>query len=228
MGEARFDIVFGGELLAGFAPATVAENLARLFEATPEMVARLMDGGTHTLKRNVDADTAAKYRSAMERAGARALLRPLAPGPADAPSAGELGLAPSGGDLLAPHERRALAAVDVDTSHIRLASAFAAPETGQRPAPPAPDTSHLSIAPAGADLLPDRDAALPPPPPDTSAISLAEPGAQLGPQRAGPAVAVPDISHISLAAPGAPLGAPGSGRRAPAPDTGTLELAPQD
>ena len=69
MSDERFDIVFGGELLEGFAPATVADNLARLFKATPETVARLLDGGTHTLKRNVDAATAAKYRSAMERAG---------------------------------------------------------------------------------------------------------------------------------------------------------------
>lgn len=223
MSDERFDIVFGGELLGGFAPAKVADNLARLFKATPETVARLLDGGTHTLKRNVDAETAAKYRSAMERAGARALLRPLAPEPAAA-----LELAPPGGELLAAHERRPDCAVEVETSHIRLASAFTPATAGQAPLPAAPDTSHISVADVGADLLPQREAPAPAPPPDTSAITLAEPGAVLGPQGVAQAIAVPDISHISLAPPGAPLDELRPERRAVTPDISALELAPPD
>ena len=227
MGEERFDIVFGGELLAGFAPATVADNLARLFKATPDTVARLLDGGTHTLKRNVDAGTAAQYRSAMERAGARALLRPLTPEPAAAAPAAALDLAPPGGELLAAHERRPDTVVEVDTSHIRLASAFAT-AAEERPLPAPPDTSHISIAAVGADLLPERATAMPPPPPDTSTITLAEPGAVLGPQGVAQAIAVPDISHISLAPPGAPLEELRPERRAATPDISALELAPPD
>ena len=226
MSDERFDIVFGGELLEGFAPATVADNLARLFKATPETVARLLDGGTHTLKRNVDAATAAKYRSAMERAGARALLRPLAPEQAMAAPAAGLDLAPSRGELLAAHERRQNPVVEVDTSHIRLASAFATAAAEERPLPAAPDTSHISVADVGADLLPQREAPAPAPPPDTSAITLAEPGALLGPQGVAQAIAVPDISHISLAPPGAPLDELRPERRAVTPDTSALELAP--
>lgn len=225
MGEERFDIVFCGELLAGFTPATVADNLARLFKATPETVARLLDGGTHTLKRNVDAATAAQYHGAMERAGARALSRPLAARAAAPVPAAELGLAPPGGELLMAHERREGSAVDVDTSHIRLASTFAAPAAEDRLLPCAPDTSHISIAAVGADLLPGRESAAPPPP-DTSAITLAEPGALLGPHREAPAIAVPDISHISLAPPGAPLDELRPERRPVTPDTSALELAP--
>lgn len=226
MSDERFDIVFGGELLAGFAPATVADNLARLFKATPETVARLLDGGTHTLKRNVDAGTAAQYRGAMERAGARALLRPLAP-EAATPSAG-LDLAPPGGELLAAHERRPDTVVEVDTSHIRLASAFATTAAEERPLPGAPDTSHISIAAVGADLLPERATATPPPAPDTSAITLAEPGAVLGPRDVAQPIVVPDISHISLAPPGAPLEELRPERRAATPDISALELAPPD
>ena len=226
MSDERFDIVFGGELLTGFAPATVAENLARLFNATPETVARLLDGGMHTLKRNVDAATAAKYRSAMERAGARATLRPLAPDSAAATPAAGLGLAPPGGELLAAHERRPDTAIEVDTSHIRLASAFATTPEEERPLPVVPDTSHISIAAVGADLLPQREAAAPAPPPDTSAITLAEPGAVIGPQGVAHAIAVPDIRHISLAPPGAPLEELRPERRTVTPDTSALELAP--
>ena len=231
MSDERFDIVFGGELLAGFAPSTVADNLARLFKATPETVARLLDGGMHTLKRNVDAETASKYRSAMERAGAHATLRPLAPDPAAAapdaaPPAAGLDLAPPGGELLAAHERRPETVVEVDTSHIRLASAFATPPEEQRSLPAAPDTSHISIAAVGADLLPERAVQAPAPPPDTSSITLAEPGAVLGPQGVAQAIVVPDISHISLAPPGAPLEELRPERRTVAPDTSALELAP--
>lgn len=227
MSDERFDIVFGGQLLSGFAPATVADNLARLFNATPETVARLLDGGMHTLKRNVDAATAAKYRSAMERAGAHATLCPLAPDPATValPATG-LELAPPGGDLLAAHERRPDTVVEVDTSHIRLASAFATPPEEERPLPAAPDTSHISIAAVGAELLPQRGAVAPVPPPDTSAITLAEPGAVIGPQGVAQAIAVPDISHISLAPPGAPLDELRPERRTVTPDTSALELAP--
>jgi hypothetical protein len=226
MSEERFDIVFGGELLAGFAPATVAENLARLFKATPETVARLLDGSTHTLKRDVDAGTAAKYQDAMERAGARAMLRRLAPEPAAAAHAAGLDLAPPGVELLAAHERRPDTVVEVDTSHIRLASAFATTTEEQRPLPAPPDTSHISIAAVGADLLAQREAAAPAPPPDTSAITLAEPGALLGPREVAQPVVVPDISHISLAPPGAPLDGLRPERHAVTPDIGALELAP--
>jgi hypothetical protein len=226
MSDERFDIVFGGELLAGFAPATVADNLARLFKAAPETVARLLDGGTHTLKRDVDAETAAKYRSAMERAGARAVLRALAPEHAAAAHAAELDLAPPGGELLAAHERRPETVVEVDTSHIRLASAFATTAEEERPLPAAPDTSHISIAAVGADLRPEHEAAAPPPPPDTSAITLAEPGAMLGPHEVAQPIVVPDISHISLAPPGAPLDELRPERRAVTPDISALQLAP--
>lgn len=89
MSEPRFDILFAGETIGGADRNAVADNLGRLFKATPETVARLMGGGTHVLKRGADADTARKYESAMERAGARAILREC-PGesvaPATAPS----------------------------------------------------------------------------------------------------------------------------------------------
>jgi hypothetical protein len=247
--DQRYDIVFNGELLPGFAPAQVADNLGRLFKATPETVARLLGGGSHVLKRGADADTAQKYAAAMQRAGARAQLRPVAdapgteaPAPATAPSPPapavsapvpapaevSLALAPAGGELLAAHERRVVEPVVVETRHIKLVSTFMAPPEPERaPPPPPPDTSHISVAAAGAELLPERRDEPPPPPPDTSAITLAPAGQTLGPEAPPLAVAVPDTSAITLAPPGAPLEELRPQRAPLDPDTSALQLAPQ-
>ena len=250
MSEPRYDILFAGEILAGNHRDTVAENLARLFKATPETVARLMDGGTHVLKRGTDRETALKYESAMQRAGARAILREVAaesaptppppqtpapaPMPADpapartaGPDATGLSLAPPGSEVLAPHERRSVDAVVVDTSGIALASVFAAPSGTDRPPPPAaPDTSHISIAAPGADLLEGHHAPAPPPPPDTAALSLAAPGARLAPQEERPPIAPPDPQDITLAPPGALLEELKPERKPLNPDTSGISLLP--
>lgn len=263
MAEPRFDILFAGETVSGADRDAVADNLGRLFKATPETVARLMGGGTHVLKRGADAETARKYESAMERAGARAILRecpaeatasappppretpappasapampartmtadvPAATSPAPAPETA-FSLAPRGADVLAPHERRAVEAVVVDTRGISLASVFMTPPGDDRPPPPpAPDTSHISIAAPGADLRAGQSPSAPPPPPDTSSLSLAAPGARLGPEDERPPVPVPDLEGITLAPPGTPLEEIRPERKPVNPDISGLSLAPE-
>jgi hypothetical protein len=244
MTEPRFDILFAGEILQGFSRESVEENIARLFKASPDTVARLMDGGTHVLKRGTDRDTAIKYETALERAGARAILRaaavepaaaatsappapaPAAPAPVAATSTpgSALSLAPAGADMLAPHERRAIEAVAVDTSGITLASPFMANAGTALTPPPAPDTSHISIAAPGADLREGRSSPAPPPPPDTSALSLAAPGELLAPADERPPVALPDLDGISLAPPGTPLDEIKPDRKPLDPDTSGLSI----
>ena len=248
MDETRYDVQFAGELLPGHAPAAVAENLGKLFKATPETVARLMGGGVHTLKRDADRDTALKYEIAMQRAGAKAILREIAkpaagPAPAapagvgesapaarpepvaETPATAPITLAPAGVELLAEDERRRVEAVQVDTSHIKLASVFAV--EAERPAPPpAPDVSHISVAAPGSDLLPGRASEPPPPAPDTSALSIAEPGVRLAPEDDRGALPEIDLSGITLAPPGAPLDELRPQRAPLDPDTSALGLQP--
>ncbi len=78
MQEQRFDIVFHGETAPGIPREVVAHNLVQLFRTTADTVARLLDGGSHTLKRGLDAEAAQRYRSALERAGALVALQPAA------------------------------------------------------------------------------------------------------------------------------------------------------
>lgn len=233
MKELRYDILFTGELLPGFDSATVAANLARRFKAAPATIARLMNGDSHVLKHDTDYDTAVKYRSAMEQDGARALLREIAPVLASDPvtpvppgdSVTPLTLAVAG-ELLAAHERRTVFAAPVDTSHISLVSAFASAPEAPRTAPPAPDTTHISVAEAGADLLPDRPKAPPPTPPDISAITLAAAGALMAAPAEPVSGELPDISAITLAPPGAELESLRTELPRLDPDTSALRIEP--
>lgn len=225
MKELRYDILFNGELLPGFDSATVAANFTRRFKATPATITRLMNGDSHVLKRNTDYDTAVKYRSAMEQDGARALLREIAPVLASDPAT-PLTLAPAAGELLAAHERRTVLAAQVDTSHISLVSAFASAPEAPRITPPAPDTTHISVAEAGADLLPDRPKAPPPAPPDTSAITLAAAGALMAAPAEPVSGELPDISAITLAPPGAELESLRTELPRLDPDTSALRIEP--
>ena len=243
--DPRFDILFGGELQPGFAPEVVGENLGKLFKATPETVTRLMAGGVHTLKKGADLETALKYQAAMQRAGAKAILRevppeavgttsaapapqPASPAPVTAAPGATLSLVPSGGELLEPHERHVPEPVAVDISGIKLAPVFAAAPEPKGAPPPAPDTSHISIAAPGADLLEGHQSPPPPPAPDTSSLSIAPSGERLAPAAERPPIPLPDLSAISLAPPGTPLDELKPERKPLQPDISALALTPLD
>lgn len=71
MSEELFDLVFKGELSPGFDAAQVKKNLQQLFRINEQQVESLFSGKPITLKKQLDADTANKYRVAMKKAGAR-------------------------------------------------------------------------------------------------------------------------------------------------------------
>ena len=105
---------------------------------------------------------------------------------------------PSGSDLLKPDERRDIPDVDIDTSSIKVVSPFAEIEVDNKPIPPAPDTSHISVAEVGEDMNPNKappaaDLVL-----DLSSFSIAEAGAALTDQKEKKAPPAPDTSHIEL------------------------------
>ena len=105
---------------------------------------------------------------------------------------------PSGSDLLKPDERRDIPDVDIDTSSIKVVSPFAEIEVDNKPIPPAPDTSHISVAEVGEDMNPNKappaaDLVL-----DLSSFSIAEAGAALTDEKEKKAPPAPDTSHIEL------------------------------
>ena len=70
MTNQRYDIYFSGRLIAGEAESDVRERLTRRLRIDGQQVAQLFAGGTVVVKRNVDLDTAARYRVLFRDAGA--------------------------------------------------------------------------------------------------------------------------------------------------------------
>ena len=251
MSEQRYDIYFRGEALEGFTIDTVKNNVAQLFKAAPDKVDMLFSGKVVPLKKNLDKPTAAKFKQALDKAGAKIYIKLSAetntaatPTASHAPTetataqktvpeqkptavtlekpaanqasatnttpddfaSDNLVILPPGSDVLRPEERHAVEAVNVDTSSIRMASVFDTPEVDTPPPPPAPDTSHISAAPVGADILEGVKKEAPPPPPDVSNINISEPGADMSEMvEKMPIPPSPDISHLSMATAGADL-----------------------
>ncbi len=71
MTEARFKIVFSGELMPDMAPDTVKDNLAQLFKSNRDKIEALFSGARVPLKRDLPEAEADKYLAALQRAGAR-------------------------------------------------------------------------------------------------------------------------------------------------------------
>lgn len=76
MTQARFKIVFSGELMPEVALETAQDKLARLFKSDHTRINALFSGRTIALKRNLSEDEADQYLAALHRAGARARKEP--------------------------------------------------------------------------------------------------------------------------------------------------------
>ena len=225
MADPKYDIYFRGEILPGADAALVKSAIAQIFKADAAKLAILFSGKVNTIKKSVDKATAAKYQQAFKKAGAKAVITlakqvqssepPAAPvtaqqenvppsKPDNTPAIQQAiadanwDVLPSGSDLLKPDERRDIPDVDIDTSSIKVVSPFAEIEVDNKPIPPAPDTSHISVAEVGEDMNPNKappaaDLVL-----DLSSFSIAEAGAALTDQKEKKAPPAPDTSHIEL------------------------------
>lgn len=216
MADPKYDIYFRGEILPGADAAQVKSAIAQIFKADAAKLAILFSGKVNTIKKSVDKATAAKYQQAFKKAGAKAVITQAkeeqsfevptaAPVNAQQESAVKQAIAdanwdvlPSGSDLLKPDERRDIPDVDIDTSSIKVVSPFAEIEVENKPIPPAPDTSHISVAEVGEDMNPNKappatDLVL-----DLSSFSIAEPGAALTDEKEKKTPPAPDTSHIEL------------------------------
>jgi uncharacterized membrane protein YhaH (DUF805 family) len=76
MTQARFKIVFNGELMPEVALETAKDNLARLFKSDRTRINSLFSGSTFALKRDLGESEADQYLAALQRAGANARKEP--------------------------------------------------------------------------------------------------------------------------------------------------------
>lgn len=227
--EPNYDIFFRGETLENFEVDAVKQAMAQLFKASPEKMDQLFSGKVVALKKDLDKPTAAKFKQVLEKAGAKIYIKAAATASATISSTPinstetspaknitppikeeaiqeELIILPPGSDVLTDAEKTIITPVHIDTSGIKLASAFEQPVIDQTPLPKAPDVSHLSTAAVGADMLEGVIKPAIPPAPNVDHFSIAAAGADLteGVQKT-PIPNAPDVSHLSTAAVGSDM-----------------------
>ena len=201
MSEQLFEIAFSGKLMEGVNPDEVRAKVGKMFNADEAKIAQLFSGKRIVIKKNIDRATAAKYKTALNRAGAECEVRqmgaasekPAAATGAPAP-AGEKPAAPRSAKP-APAEAAASPAEPVDYGDVAplpqtdplgisgdliddLAVSLAPvgsdmQDSYETPDEPEFDLTGFDLAPVGADLDTTKKEA-PPPPPDTAGLSLEE------------------------------------------------------
>ncbi len=170
MSEDLYNIVFNGELVRSCDLATAKLNLGQLFKMDAGKVEALFSGKSVTLKRNLNFETANKYRVAIKKAGARVDLMPVEEKKPVAP----------------PSQGKAVFGERV-SEQPPSAPADTRPVSPSQPSPPlsAPSPSPLasatnedgmfSLAPAGSDVLsPSERKEVPEAHIDTSQLSVKE------------------------------------------------------
>lgn len=170
-----FEIVFQGQVRSGVTLQQARTRLAQLFQAGDQQLDVLFSGRRVVIKQGLDAAAAARYREAIERAGALCLVEP---------SGGPQVVAPTEPPDVEPAQQTR------GTLEVRPRDAYMAAFSSVQ----APD---LGIAPLGADLQDAYDEFVPLPL-DLSALTLAPVGADLQPLRTEPAVSVPSVDHLRL------------------------------
>jgi hypothetical protein len=214
--EPRYNIYFAGQLLPGHELAIVRPKLAKLFNANEQVLDKLFSGKPQLLKKGCDKGTALKYKQAMERAGAQAVVKTVAAPGAEPQAAVE---APP-----PPMDKKMTAAE-------RIAALAAAPDTGTYEPPAAEQTvtgdTAVGLAPVGADVLRPEERAEPVSAQvDTSGLEI-DSNAQRLSKESPPPPPAPDTSHLHMGAVGEDIPTLMSDREPLSPNTEGLNLSPE-
>ncbi len=79
MSDAKYHLIFKGEIQSDCNPNAVKKCLAKLLKKDPNTIERLFCSNPIVIKKSVDIATAAKYRTAFSRAGAICRIVPEKP-----------------------------------------------------------------------------------------------------------------------------------------------------
>jgi hypothetical protein len=195
MSDQLFEVAFSGQISDGAEPAEVKAKVAKMFNADDAKLAQLFSGRRVVIKKNIDQATAAKYQTALNRAGAECEICPMGGAPAaqSAPAAAKAPAAPADakpasaasaveietgdyGEVAPPPAIDPLGITGDQIEDLAVSIAPVGSELQsdyQEIAEPEFDLDGLEVAPVGSDLdsAPKKPA---PPPPDTSGITMAD------------------------------------------------------
>ena len=192
MSDQLFEVAFSGQISEGANLEEVKARVGKMFNADDAKLAQLFSGNRIVIKKNIDQATAAKYKTALNRAGAEceisslggeaAAAQPAAATPAAAEPAaksapisteyetsydGEVAPPPRTDPLGISGDQIEDLAVSIAPVGSELQDAYEEPEE------PDIDITGFDIAPVGSDLS-EAKKEQEPPPPDTSGITLAD------------------------------------------------------
>ena len=195
MSDQLFEVAFSGRISDGANPDEVKARVGKMFNADEAKLAALFSGKRVVIKKNIDKATAAKYKTALNRAGAECEVSIMG-GEAAKPAAKPEAKAAPAADK--PAAAAAAPAVTIETQdhgevapppqtdplgitgdQIEDLSASIAPVGSElqddysEVDEPEYDLSGLEMAPVGADLDTAKKQA-DPPPPDTTGITMAD------------------------------------------------------
>lgn len=210
MADEKFDLVFKGQLVKSVDEAQAKRNLGALFKIDGARLDALFTGKAVTLKKNLNFDTASKYRVAIKKAGAVVELV-AAEAPAVA-SATAKPVAAAGSQPKLSTASPSVAQPSVAAPRVPepvVESGATKPSVSAAPAPVGSaagqvsvDVPDFGIAPAGSDLLDGSDReGLPLMEVDVSGIGLRESDGNLvdASELSRPAPVQVNISALSLA-----------------------------
>jgi len=192
MSDQLFEVAFSGQISEGANLEEVKARVGKMFNADEAKLAQLFSGKRIVIKKNIDQATAAKYKTALNRAGAEceisspggeaAAAQPAAATPAPAEPAaksapvsteyetsydGEVAPPPRTDPLGISGDQIEDLAVSIAPVGSELQDEYKEPEK------PDIDITGFDIAPVGSDLS-EAKKEQEPPPPDTSGITLAD------------------------------------------------------
>ncbi len=191
MSDQLFEVAFSGQIRDGTNLEEVKGRVAKMFKADDSKVAQLFSGKRVVIKKNVDQATAAKYKTALNRAGAECEINPQHAEPpvqtadaADAVASEELVTTPVSmqietsydGEVEPPPQTDPLGITgdQIEDLAVSIAPVGSELQDGhQEPEEPAIDITGIEIAPVGSDLGTTTKKS-DPPPPDITGITLAE------------------------------------------------------
>jgi hypothetical protein len=224
----RYSVIFFGRVFPGRDSDEVRGRIGEMFHVEGRQLDALFSGARIAIKKDLDLQTAQRYRDAFQKAGALVELKKSEPiGDAPPPAT----RSPSG----PPPTRAALSeAPAAETNEEELT--LLPPRSGSledfaqevEPAP-IPDITHLEMQAVGADLDPEFKQ----PPPlelDLSGLDLEPPGADLNPDYRPPPPVQVDTEALSAAPAntGSLEDCAQPEPAAPLPDTSDLRLETSD
>jgi len=222
MSEELFDVVFFGILQAGKNKESVMQNMATLFKTDASKLAPYFAGGRKVIKGRINADTAEKYRAALENVGLSIKV--------EACTAAAENQTSSDSPATAKTETSDETKIDTAGLSVAAVGSNVLENPVEVPAQEIDDISNITVAEPGADVIenpvevPAQEIG------DISDISIAEVGSNV--LEHPPEVVlqtIDDISDISLAEPGADLiENPPPVEKAKIPDTSELSLSDEE